>query len=251
MSKQGIQFTEDSSRPWAIALRAPAKPIACILPDARYYLVARFHNRRDAEDHKRLLHRFMPASKFKIVFDMPVSDADNPNPYTEIRQQMFYKDFVIRAWEPRDRQEAAAIIRDALAEYGLPWEPTGADRDVLEVEVSYTVVGGEFWVIEQQGQLVGTGAYYPVERGEKAVEIRKMYLSPAARGKGLGKYLLQQLEKAIANRGFLEIWIETASVLKEAVQLYERNGYQPATGVETKRCDLVYVKLILQKIDKV
>jgi putative acetyltransferase len=60
----------------------------------------------------------------------------------------------------------------------------------------------------------------------------------------LGKYLLQQLEKAIADRGFPEIWIETASVLKEAVQLYERNGYQPATGVETKRCDRVYVKLI-------
>jgi putative acetyltransferase len=85
-----------------------------------------------------------------------------------------------------------------------------------------------------------------VERGEKAVEIRKMYLSPAARGKGLGKYLLQELENAIANRGFHEIWIETASVLKEAVKLYESSGYQAATGVETQRCDRVYVKLIPQ-----
>lgn len=91
---------------------------------------------------------------------------------------------------------------------------------------------------------MGTAAYYPVERGEKAVEIRKMYLSPAVRGQGLGKYLLQQLEQAIANRGFQEIWIETASVLKEAVKLYESNDYQPATGVETQRCDRVYVKSI-------
>lgn len=233
MSYQRIQPTEDFSRPWAIA---------CILPDARYYLVARFHNRRDPEDHKRVLHRFMPASKFEIVFDMQVNDADNPNPYGEMRQKTSYKNFVIRAWEPRDREQAAAIIRDTLAEYGLPWEPTGADRDVLEVEASYNAVGGEFWVIEQQGQLVGTAAYYPVERGEKAVEIRKMYLSPAARGKGLGKYLLQELEKAIANRGFQEIWIETASVLKEAVKLYESSGYQPATGVETLRCDRIYRK---------
>jgi putative acetyltransferase len=71
-----------------------------------------------------------------------------------------------------------------------------------------------------------------------------MYLSPPLRGQGLGKYLLQQLEKAIADRGFQEIWIETASVLKEGVKLYESSGYQPATGVETKRCDRVYVKLI-------
>lgn len=156
-----------------------------------------------------------------------------------------YKNFQIRPWEECDREEAAEIIRGALAEYGLPWEPSGADRDVFQVEDCYTAVGGEFWVIEQQGKLVGTGAYYPVERGEKAVEIRKMYLSSTVRGKGLGRYLLQELEKAIASRGFQEIWIETASVLKEAVNLYESSGYQPATGVETKRCDRVYVKSLV------
>ncbi|MFM7372907.1 MAG: GNAT family N-acetyltransferase, partial [Sphaerospermopsis kisseleviana] len=72
----------------------------------------------------------------------------------------------------------------------------------------------------------------------------KMYLLPEIRGLGLGKYLLQQLELTIENRGFKQIWIETASVLKEAVQLYENNGYIPATGVETKRCDRVYVKYL-------
>jgi putative acetyltransferase len=175
-----------------------------------------------------------------------MSEQDRLEQYCGMQMKTSYRDFLIRSWTPSDREAAAAIIRDALAEYGLSWEPTGADRDVLEVEESYNAVGGEFWVIEQQGQLVGTSAYYPVERGEKAVEIRKMYLSPAARGKGLGKYLLQELENAIANRGFHEIWIETASVLKEAVKLYESSGYQPATGVETKRCDRVYVKLIPQ-----
>ncbi|HAG81648.1 MAG TPA: GNAT family N-acetyltransferase [Cyanobacteria bacterium UBA12227] len=158
--------------------------------------------------------------------------------------KLSYKEFLIRPWMPRDRNQSAAIIRDILMEYGLPWEPSGADRDVLEVETFYTNIGGEFWVIEQQSKLVGTAAYYPIERGENAVEIRKMYLVPEVRGKGLGKYLLGQLERAIANRGFQEIWIETASILKEAVKLYESNGYQPTTGVETKRCDRVYVKFL-------
>ncbi|MEQ8962812.1 MAG: GNAT family N-acetyltransferase, partial [Coleofasciculus sp. C2-GNP5-27] len=117
-----------------------------------------------------------------------------------------------------------------------------ADRDVVDVETFYQTVGGEFWVIEYQGTVVGTSAYYPVERGENAVEIRKMYLLPEVRGQGLGKFLLQQLEQAIASRGFQQIWIETANVLKEAIQLYESSGYQPTTGVETKRCDRVYVK---------
>lgn len=158
--------------------------------------------------------------------------------------QINYRDFIIRHWESGDRAAAALVIESVLSEYGLTWEPDGADKDVLQVENFYLAAGGEFWVIEQQKSVVGTGAYYPIERGENAVEIRKMYLSPNARGQGLGKYLLEQLESAIAARGFKEIWIETASVLKEAVKLYETSGYQAATGVETHRCDRVYVKFL-------
>lgn len=156
----------------------------------------------------------------------------------------FYRDFLLRDWQPIDRAPAATIIRSVLAEYGLGWEPEGADRDVLDVEACYQKAGGEFWVIEQQGKLVGTGAYYPIERGQNAVEIRKMYLLPAARGQGLGRFLLQTLEAAIAARRFEQIWIETASVLAEAVKLYESCGYEPATGTETARCDRVYLKIL-------
>ena len=103
----------------------------------------------------------------------------------------------------------------------------GADRDVINVEECYLATGGEFWVIELQNTIVGTGAYYPIKRGKNSVEIRKMYLLPIARGKGLGKYLLQELESAIALAGFAQIWVQTASVLAEAVKLYETSGYLP------------------------
>ncbi|MBW4525294.1 MAG: GNAT family N-acetyltransferase [Phormidium tanganyikae FI6-MK23] len=155
-----------------------------------------------------------------------------------------YQDFLIRDWRSSDRAIAFNLIGFVLVEYGLTQEPEGADRDVLEVEDFYQQKNGEFWVIERQNKLVGTGAYYPISRGQNAVEIRKMYLLPEARGFGLGKFLLIELEKAIAKKGFDQIWIETASILKGAVQLYERNGYQPSTGVETLRCDRVYVKYL-------
>ncbi len=158
-----------------------------------------------------------------------------------------YQDFLIRDWEERDRALAAEIIGSVLADYGLSWEPLGADRDVLEVEQFYQATGGEFWVIERSGQLVGTGAYYPISRGENAVEIRKMYFVPAIRGLGLGRFLLKELERAIGDRGFTQIWIETASVLKEAVKLYETSGYRSTTGVETERCDRIYVKQLSKR----
>ena len=153
-----------------------------------------------------------------------------------------YQNFLIRDWREADRDPAAGVIKRVLKEYGLPWQPELADRDVIEVESAYLNVGGEFWVVERDATIVGTAAYQPISRGTNAVEIRKMYLISEVRGLGLGKYLLEQLERAIAIKDYQEIWLETASILKEAVELYELNGYQAADGVETQRCDLVYLK---------
>jgi putative acetyltransferase len=155
-----------------------------------------------------------------------------------------YNNWRIRHWQPGDRTAASQLIGNVLVEYGLVWEPMGADRDVVEVEQFYQATGGEFWVVEQRGKIVGTGGYYPVQRGDNAVEIRKMYLLPTVRGQGLGRFLLRQLERSIVSRGFQTIWIETASVLVEATKLYESSGYRASTGVETSRCDRIYVKLM-------
>ena len=57
-----------SERPWAIAR---------ILPSAKAYIVARFRNRQDADDHLRVLYRFIPSATFEIVFDIP--DEEEPN----------------------------------------------------------------------------------------------------------------------------------------------------------------------------
>ena len=156
------------------------------------------------------------------------------------------QNYCLKKWQPQYREVTANIIKTVLAEYGLPWQPQEADIDVIEVEKYYLQSGGEFWLIEDTitNKIIGTGAFYPIDRGEKAVEIRKMYILSTYRGQGLGKLILRHLEERIKKQEYQQIWIETASVLVEAVALYEKSRYQPAEGVETARCDRVYVKYI-------
>lgn len=45
--------------------------IVRLLPNAQRYVVARFYLRSEAENHQRLLNRFMPAAEFEVVFDAP------------------------------------------------------------------------------------------------------------------------------------------------------------------------------------
>ena len=55
-------LSNQCARPWVIAR---------LLPNAQAIIVARFRNRQDADDHKRLLHRFIPNAEFEIIFDLP------------------------------------------------------------------------------------------------------------------------------------------------------------------------------------
>lgn len=43
--------------------------IAIALPDAKQRTIARFCNRQDAEDHLRVLRRFVPNTQFEIIFN--------------------------------------------------------------------------------------------------------------------------------------------------------------------------------------
>ncbi|MGB3491243.1 MAG: GNAT family N-acetyltransferase [Elainellaceae cyanobacterium] len=155
-----------------------------------------------------------------------------------------YRGYVIRSWQPSDRQAVSNLVETVLDEYGMQFEPDGSDRDAIQVETCYWQTGGEFWVAERDGKVIGSGAYHPTYRAEHGVELRKMFILPGDRGNGLGRYLLRHLEHSAATKGFAEMWLETATILRSAVALYERSGYQRSTGVDTKRCDRVYYKML-------
>jgi len=61
-------LSNQCDRPWTIVR---------ILPKAQHCTVARFRNRQDANDYLRVLHRFIPAAEFQIIFDPPEEEEQN------------------------------------------------------------------------------------------------------------------------------------------------------------------------------
>ena len=69
-----------------------------------------------------------------------------------------------------------------------------------------------------------------------------MYLEQSARGRGLGKRLLEDLLEAARKSGFREVWLETNSVLTKAISLYMKYGFQPVDADHLlQRCDVAYL----------
>jgi putative acetyltransferase len=125
------------------------------------------------------------------------------------------------AIEPPDQPEIIALV-DALDAYQKPLYPAeshhGIDLDALRAPGVLFAVARD-----SAGQACGCAAV--VLRHDYG-ELKRMYVPPEARGRGLGAALLEFLEQqAIANRRPV-LRLETGNRQPEALRLYARAGYR-------------------------
>ena len=146
----------------------------------------------------------------------------------------------IRSANNDDRDAVKALVFGVLEEYGLKNDPSGTDADLEDIEKNYITSGGMFEVVENEdGKIIGTVGLYP--KGDGVCELRKMYLLPEARGRGLGKELMGRVFNNARTLGFRRIVLETSSKLIEAIGLYKRYGFKQIEDDRlSSRCDKAY-----------
>lgn len=147
----------------------------------------------------------------------------------------------LRRASNQDCEAVTRLVYGVLKEYGLEPAPDATDADLKDIEQSYFARGGMFFVLEDRDDsIIGAYGLYPIEN--QTCELRKMYLHKSHRGKGLGRLLLDSALAEARKSGFKRMTLETASVLREAIALYESYGfaeYEP--DHMAARCDQAYV----------
>ena len=130
---------------------------------------------------------------------------------------MFDVRLVPAAWDDPDvRRLTAAQPAELRARYEGGQEPgTPPSAEDVAVVLVARDTGGE---------ALGCGALRPLEDG--VAEIKRMYVVPAARGRGLSTLVLAGLEAAARDRGWTTLRLETGPRQPEAVALYEGAGYR-------------------------
>ena len=89
--------------------------------------------------------------------------------------------------------------------------------------LALTAPKGVFLVAALHGNARGSAALG--FNGKSGAILQRMWVSPSARGLGLGKRLIDEIEKKARENGVKSIRLETNSVLHEAIALYRRCGY--------------------------
>ncbi len=121
------------------------------------------------------------------------------------------------------------MIGEALAGYGLPFEPNGRDADVVAFGAR---VDHDDFVAEDQGLVVGVVSVGPQGAPELAW-VSKLFVDRAQRGRGLGRALLERAHEAARARGYREVSLRTRTEFREALSLYRASGYVITSEAES------------------
>jgi len=140
--------------------------------------------------------------------------------------------YTLRQISKDDNQILASIIRSVLTEFNanklgtVYYDPATDDLFTL-----FKIPGAVYFVAEADFEIVGGAGIFPTPNlPEGCCELVKLYLSPTARGKGLGKALILKCFEAAKQNGYNSLYLETMPELNTAVGLYENLGFKYLNG---------------------
>lgn len=124
--------------------------------------------------------------------------------------------------------DALLLIEEVQEEYVVRY----GSRDETPLDpLMFEPPDGSFFVGYLDGVPVACGAWRrsPVVAlgSDRTAEVKRMYVSPRARGRGLARRMLAHLETTAAENGVQVVILETGIRQPEAIALYESSGYEP------------------------
>lgn len=96
-------------------------------------------------------------------------------------------------------------------------------EEIDRIEAYYAERAGSFWIAGDGDALLGM---FGLERGDaRSMELRRMYVAPSARRRGVARRMLVHAERICLEGGGDRLILSTSELQPEALQLYRTAGY--------------------------
>ena len=166
---------------------------------------------------------------------------DQKSMLTRVKEQKKLRDaqrVCIVPYEPKYRIPFKTLNEEWITTY-FTMEET--DRKALDHPEEYILSkGGEILIALFDNEPVGVCALIKMNDPIYDFELAKMAVSPKAKGKGIGWLLGQETIKKAKTLGAKKIYLESNTVLKPAINLYNKLGFKKIVGRPTpyERCNI-------------
>lgn len=133
----------------------------------------------------------------------------------------------IRQIQKSDNPQVAELIRQVMTEFGCVGPGYSInDPEVDNIFRAYQGDRHRFWVIENDGKILGCGGIGLLVGADSTVcELKKMYFYPELRGQGWGRRLIEICLQTAREFGYQKCYLETVERMTSAIGLYLKNGF--------------------------
>lgn len=148
------------------------------------------------------------------------------------------KEVTIVAYQSKYQQAFKALNEEWISTY---FKMEEADYNALENPKSYILnKGGHILVALYKKEPVGVCALIKMNDPDYDYELAKMAVSPKAQGKSIGWLLGKAIIEKARAIGARSIYLESNTILKPAIQLYQKLGFQKVGGRPSpyERCNI-------------
>ncbi|MGH8238134.1 MAG: GNAT family N-acetyltransferase [Steroidobacteraceae bacterium] len=143
-----------------------------------------------------------------------------PNPGRPVR--------LLQATAPHEWDAARRLVQEYAASLDVDLSFQNFDQELQHFTTEYATPTGAFILAEDAGQYL---ACIGVRRFSDDIgEIKRLYVAPAARGRGLGRVLVARIIVAARQIGYRSVLLDTLPFMKEAQALYLSLGFKPTTA---------------------
>ena len=101
---------------------------------------------------------------------------------------------------------------------------TSLKQEIDRIEDYYSDRNGGFWVVVDGDKVIGMFGLEP--SSEVSMELRRMYVDPDARRRGIARKMLQFAEEECRRRNRPTMDLSTSELQGDALSLYRNAGYQ-------------------------
>jgi len=141
------------------------------------------------------------------------------------------KDVKIVEYEPKYQSVFKALNEEWISTY---FEMEETDYKSLDNPQEYILdKGGKILVALYKDEPLGVCALIKMNDENYDFEMAKMAVSPKAQGKNLGWLLGQAIINSAKELGALKLYLESNTILKPAINLYYKMGFERITGRPT------------------